>query len=124
LFVIKRNVKNQFRLEKVLFFHRISCRHKILFIGYLWLNKIPVSAAISISGHSSTTICEFYRHYRQLVSDAVDLEDAVIGGHGIIVEIDESKLGKRKYQRTSCRMSMDCWWCRKDEGKKSFCRCC
>ena len=37
--------------------------------------------------------------FRQLVSLALDDEDTVVGGPGIIVEIDETKFGKRKYNR-------------------------
>jgi hypothetical protein len=72
---------------------------KILFIGYLWLTKTPVTSATTISGHCSNTICNFYRFFLKLVSYSVEIEYAVIGGEGIVVEIDESKLGKRKNHR-------------------------
>jgi len=72
---------------------------KILLIGYIWLCKSPVSCAISISGCSSHTICEFYYEFRELVSNIFETEDTSIGGENIIVEVDESKLGKRKYNR-------------------------
>jgi hypothetical protein len=35
------------------------------------------------------------------VSSTLDEEDVVIGGHGIVIEIDETKMGKRKY-RVKC----------------------
>jgi len=38
-------------------------------------------------------------HFRRLVADSLDEEDSLIGGPGIIVEIDETKMGKRKYHR-------------------------
>jgi transposase-like protein len=38
-------------------------------------------------------------HFRQLVSSTLDDEDTLIGGPGVIVEIDESKISKRKYNR-------------------------
>jgi len=41
----------------------------------------------------------FYEHFRQLVSSSLEVEDTMIGGEGIEVEIDETKLGKRKYHR-------------------------
>ena len=39
------------------------------------------------------------KFFRQLCADDVSMNDAVIGGEGIVVEIDKSKFGKRKYNR-------------------------
>lgn len=72
---------------------------KILLLGYLWLSKVSVSSCILISGCSSTTISAFVGYFRQLVADNVEIEDVKIGGPQIIVQIDETKLGKRKYNR-------------------------
>jgi transposase-like protein len=52
-----------------------------------------------MTGHSSKTITSFMHYYRQLVTSVLEIEDSVIGGNGIVVEIDESKFGKRKYHR-------------------------
>ena len=51
------------------------------------------------TGCSSKTITAFTKYFRQLVSESLEDEDTIIGGDGIIVEIDEYKLGKRKYNR-------------------------
>lgn len=51
------------------------------------------------SGLSAPTISALQKQIRQVVSDAIEIEDVTIGGDGIIVEIDETKLGKRKYNR-------------------------
>ena len=72
---------------------------KILLIGYLWLNRVPVTSTIQMTGRSPNTITDFYAHYRQLVADSLDEIDCKVGGPGIIVEVDESKFGKRKNNR-------------------------
>lgn len=73
--------------------------NEVLFLARLWLAKVTVSAVIELTGHSEKTVVAFLWHFRQLVASAIDLEDTVIGGEGIIVEVDETKLGKRKYNR-------------------------
>ena len=41
----------------------------------------------------------YFKYFRELVSDALDEADYCIGGPGIVVELDESKFGKRKNHR-------------------------
>lgn len=72
---------------------------KVLFLGYSWLSKVPVNSILSMSGCGKATVCSLQKSFRQLVANALTNEDCVIGGDGIVVEIDESKLGKRKYHR-------------------------
>jgi transposase-like protein len=73
--------------------------HKILHIGYLWLNGDSVDSISRSTRHTHKTVGEFVRHYRELVTDSLDIEDTKIGGPGIHVQIDETKCGKRKYHR-------------------------
>jgi transposase-like protein len=77
---------------------RLPCS-KIMLMGYLWCNKSPSSAITAMTGHSNQTVAVFQNHFRQLVSGRVQTEDMMIGGCGIIVEIDESKLGMLKFKR-------------------------
>ena len=82
------------------FFYGIKLRsNEILLLARLWLSKVTVTTAIELTGHSPCTIVKFWSHFRQLVSSTLLPEDVVIGGEGIIVEVDETKLGKRKYNR-------------------------
>jgi transposase-like protein len=53
----------------------------------------------SIGGVSKPTVTAFSGYFRQLVADSLDEQECLIGGPGIIVEVDESKFGKRKYNR-------------------------
>ena len=52
-----------------------------------------------MSGCSAHTVCSFNNYFRGLVADSLDAEDRMIGGPEVIVEIDESKLSKIKYNR-------------------------
>jgi transposase-like protein len=71
----------------------------ILRLGYFWVAKTPFSLACIYTGQSTKTVAAYYGYYRQVVIESLDEEDSIIGGPGIIVELDESKFGKRKYNR-------------------------
>ena len=73
--------------------------NEVLMLARLWLAKVSVCSAIDLTGHSEKTVVAFWNHFRQLVSSSIEEDDTVIGGEGIIVEVYETKLGKRKYHR-------------------------
>ena len=97
---LKRTCRKEETLGKGSFFasSKLPCS-KILQIAYFWLQRIPTKAIISMTSMSEHTVCNFSQYFRQLACSALDLSDCVIGGEGIIVEIDESKFGKRKNHR-------------------------
>lgn len=78
--------------------HKLHCS-KILFMSYLWLSKVPTKSIIKMTGCSSDTICSLQHQFRSLLTESLTIENTIIGGEGIIVEIDESKIGKRKHNR-------------------------
>jgi ISXO2-like transposase domain len=81
--------------KDTLFFQcNLPC-NSVLLIGYLWLTKSTSSIIQKITGHSTSTITRIISLFKQLV--ASDLEEqtlgegCMIGGKGVVVEIDESK---------------------------------
>jgi transposase-like protein len=82
------------------FFSRSILRcDQVLFIGYLWLSGANHTIICRQTGHSTRTITDYLGHYRQLVCGALEADDCMIGGEGVVVELDESKFGKRKCNR-------------------------
>jgi hypothetical protein len=51
------------------------------------------------TGHDQETVSDYFGWFQQLVCSSLDGESQIIGGEGIIVEIDETKIAKRKYNR-------------------------
>ena len=50
-------------------------------------------------GCSSRTVADTIDNLRGLIIESLNNDDTVIGGEGIVIEIDEAKFGKRKYSR-------------------------
>jgi transposase-like protein len=71
----------------------------VMLIGYLWLTKCSHTSVQLITGCSSATVTHFTTLFRRLVVDEVEENEGQIGGNDVIVEVDESKFGKRKYHR-------------------------
>lgn len=73
--------------------------HDVLLLGYLWISSASYTTALTMTTHSSGTISDYYHNFRELVGDSLDESDWFIGGEDVIVEVDESKFGKRKHNR-------------------------
>jgi transposase-like protein len=96
----RKNCRKKVSLFQNSFFsmRKLGC-NKVLFVGYLWLAGCNASSIMAITGHGKEALASIVSDFRQLVGAALDADDTIIGGPGIIVEIDESKFGKRKYNR-------------------------
>lgn len=92
------NKERSIRTYTFFFGSALPCS-KILLLAFFWVQGAPWTSALGITGHSAPTVSLFYSHFRTLVTRALDEEDDIIGGQDIEVEIDETKLGKRKYER-------------------------
>ena len=73
--------------------------NKILEAAYFWLAKANNTQIETYTGIANTTVTSLVRYFRELIADSLDEVDLVIGGPGIVVEVDETKMGKRKYNR-------------------------
>lgn len=77
---------------------RIKC-NEVLHLGYLWLTNCTSTTTLQHTKHSSSTISTYRNFFRQLVCGMLDPDDIIIGVPDIIVQVDETKIGKRKYHR-------------------------
>lgn len=96
----RKNCRKRISNRKNTFFSecKLQCS-EIMYLAYLWLTDCSVKTTMMHTGHSPNTVCDYFKYFRKLVSSFPMQEDRKIGGEGIVVEIDESKLGKRKNHR-------------------------
>ena len=71
-------------------------KHKFILFVYLWVMEIEINKIVKMTGFSKQTCIE----WNKLILEAIDLDclhkpTEKIGGPGVVVEIDESKFGKR-----------------------------
>jgi len=72
---------------------------QIVQVIYYWTYKYPQHIVEHETGISAPTIVDFYNFCREVCCVVVEEESEPIGGPGKVVEVDESKFGKRKYHR-------------------------
>ena len=95
-----RHCRKSFSVFAGTFFSRaVLPINKIMRMAYFWLCRCSTSSVVAITGHSTDTVCAYFKYFRELVADALDEVDICIGGDGVVVELDESKFGKRKQHR-------------------------
>ena len=70
---------------------------EIVLLSYLWWSKLPQIHARKEFNFSSRTVVDWSNFCREVAIDVVFKNCEKIGGPGIVVEIDESKFGKSKF---------------------------
>lgn len=72
---------------------------KILCITYFWIYKVDQEFVKHELSISNQTIVDWYNYCREVCTTVLQIDSEKIGGEGVVVEIDESKFGKRKYHK-------------------------
>lgn len=81
-------------------FSRLRLKFSDFFrIAYFWIAKVNFSSIVLITGHSSHTIKRVLNLINDVMIKNLNKTEIKIGGPGIQVQLDESKFGKRKYNR-------------------------
>jgi hypothetical protein len=84
-------------LANTVFAHKKVPLNQILMLLWAFSMELGWLATLQLSGVSVQTASRWLSHLRQMVTQMlVDSDDCRIGGPGIVVQIDESKFGKRK----------------------------
>jgi len=81
------------------FFENGSGKRDLLFFLYHWLCGASTDELSILLGWSSQKITDWTKYVQQLVATEVLNDDIQLGGPGVNVYIDESKFGKRKYNK-------------------------
>ena len=101
-----RSCRTLFSIKKGSFFELSHLsKETIIKLTYFWCRNYSNKLASHETGVSEHTIVDWFQFCRDVCVDLLDSElglgiaSDIIGGQGVVVEIDESKFGKRKYNR-------------------------
>jgi IS1 family transposase len=96
----KHSCRKEISIWKGTFFSKckLPCE-EVMNLAYHWLTGSSHSQLCAIGGHSKPTITALTNYLVQLTANDVNESSCIIGGDGVVVEIDESKLAKRKSNR-------------------------
>jgi transposase-like protein len=85
---------------KSTYFEEVRLRpNKVLLAGLLWLNNANHTMLCSLTGVARQTATNLINSFNRLVAHDLTEEACRVGGPGIVVEVDESKLARRLNNR-------------------------
>ena len=68
-------------------------------LAFLWLHKVSSMRIVEITGIDNKTLQHYIKKFQLIIATSLNNEDTIIGGPGIEVQLDESKFGRRKYEK-------------------------
>lgn len=86
------------RSGSVFYGSKMTCR-TIMKIARAWLQGESRNAAVRSAKVCRNSVTEWYTVFRELVAGSLRDKGRKIGGPGVNVQVDETKLGKRKYNK-------------------------
>ena len=68
-------------------------------LAFLWSFDVPNKTTTSFTGLNKKTVTQWFQYFRDVCSHHLLQNPIMIGGPNVIVEVDESVIARRKYQR-------------------------
>jgi transposase-like protein len=80
-----------------IFYKKLLKSSQMLMFGHFWLSGCSHTQISMLGGFAAQTVTDNLRLFNALAAMTLPRSACVIGGQDVIVEVDESKLSKRKY---------------------------
>ena len=92
----RKNAVTRFRLELEVGL----TLQQVIKLTYYWVHKYRQDTVVhELKINCAETVVDWYNLCREVCSEVIGNENVKVGGPGKVVEIDESKFGKRKYYK-------------------------
>lgn len=85
------------------------CIKKLIYVVGCWIQNKKISEVVRDGGVDEKTVFKFYNLIRNSIDSAYNNNIQMLGGPGLIVEMDETHLFTRKYNRGNILASQQIW---------------